>query len=144
MTGWTEQEDAAVRLLASQGMTTREISKRLATRSRNAVIGYCNRHAIPLGKKSYTVNSMFMARLRSLVRDGQRCKRANNGCRDPKAVPIYRFDGTQCGSPGCHNNRIPYAKHGLCSIHNAGRLAGMSWKNRGGEINTSVPAGWMG
>ena len=51
---------------------------------------------------------------------------------------------TSCGESGCRNQPIPYSSHGLCSVHNADRLAKLPRPNRGSEIATSVSAGYMG
>lgn len=107
--------------------------------TRNMVIGRYNRI-----KDRYTFSGLLLTdlqKLDSLIRDGMRCKMANNGCRDPLAFMILRDKGTTCNHPGCRNNKV---SSGLCSVHNADRLAKLPRPNRGSEISTSVSAGYMG
>lgn len=105
----------------------------------NMVIGRYHRI-----KDKYVASGIKMTdlqKLDSLIRDGMRCKMANNGCRDPLAFMILRDKGTTCNHPGCRNNKV---SSGLCSVHNADRLAKLPRPNRGSEISTSVCAGYMG
>lgn len=140
MPNWTDPENDLARELAGQGYSAREISERLPGRTRNAVIGYCYRERIPLaggnGKK------LFLAHLNVLIADGMRCKSRNGGCVSPDRIVILRPDATECGVPGCSNNKIPYARHDTCSLHNAERLNAQR-KRKTVELVTPG-AGYMG
>jgi len=140
MSRWKADERAALEFYAGQGYTAREIAEQIPGRSRNAVIGHCNRNHITLGYDPLRARRKFLRLLDSLMADGQRCSRVNGGCRNPSRQIIYRTEGTQCGHPGCSNNRIPYALHGLCSTHNAGRLAERPRQNNTRDVTAAV--GW--
>tara|TARA_S200002703_G_scaffold114140_2_gene99608 strand:+ start:160 stop:573 length:414 start_codon:yes stop_codon:yes gene_type:complete len=119
---WSDREDGIVRQMALKGHSARAIAARLPGRTRNAVIGRCNREAIPLGGGLSTPSQYVLKQMDAVIRAAGRCKRANNGCRNPVAEMIYRQDGDQCGYPGCSSNKIPHALHGLCHHHNRMRL----------------------
>lgn len=110
--------------------------------TKNMVIGRYNR--IKDTHRPSGEPSLLLQMLDSLIREGHRCKMMNNGCRNPNPPRLVRADGNRCTEPGCHNQRIPYTTHQLCSVHNADRLSKARRVNRGAEVTTSVSAGWMG
>lgn len=141
---WSEDEDLTLLDLAERGWTAREIAGELPGRTRNAVIGRCHRQGVLLEHKATNrsragyITVRMRAKINSMYRSAVRCHRANGGCRNPAAKMIVWSVGGECGYAGCANNKIPYAKHGLCHLHNAERLnADMK---RLGE--REIPVGW--
>lgn len=91
---WTSSEIETLRALAATGMSAGEIAERLPGRTRNAVIGFCNRNRVALGfRKNYRAWTRKMDdRLLSLAREGLPAKLIGKAMGLPEHVVRSRLN----------------------------------------------------
>lgn len=91
---WTSSEIETLRTLAATGMSAGEIAEHIPGRTRNAVIGFCNRNRVTLGfRKNYRAWTRKMDdRLLSLAREGLPAKLIGKAMGLPEHVVRSRLN----------------------------------------------------
>lgn len=91
---WRQSEIEKLRTLAATGMSAGEIAQYLPGRTRNAVIGFCNRNRVALGfRKNYRVWTRKMDdKLLSMAREGLPAKLIGKAMGLPEHVVRARLN----------------------------------------------------
>jgi hypothetical protein len=116
---WTEEDDLRLIEFIQAGWTCRRMGEHFG-RDRNAVIGRIFRQN--LRERAFADDRLAAEAEAQRRYDEQRLAVLREVERREKEKS-YATLGTRCATPGCMNNRLRGYVHGLCSTHNAERLA---------------------